>query len=327
VSRSLAARLLSGIRARLGAVVTRASDAWRHRPAPGRLAAFIFAALLVAAGAGGIGFQAALPSLLPTSLDWDAVGLLLERDARPGDALVTSPDWVERARQVAPRRVRVLALPRGTTPAPAALEGVRRVWLLSLASAPGFSWQPELDLLARSAAPDPPVGVGRIRVARFELSHPDLPLAALDDRLAEATVTLGDLACTPERAGFRCAGERSEASVSRALVEVNGFARPCLLARLRGDSAPVRITFPRVPVGRALRGNAGLAETDVTEDTPVTVAVRVDDQEAGAFQLEGGGWPSFRVDTTRWAGERHTVSMEVVVPPDQAVCLQAVTLP
>ncbi len=247
--------------------------------------------------------------------------------------MITSPAWAERIRQVAPRGMKVLAAPRL---APAALEGVRRVWLVSLPGAPGFSWQPELDLLARSAAPDASLPLGKLRVARFELSHPDLPLAALEDRLAGATVTLGGRACAAERGAFRCAGDRTRATVGHGVVEVGGLPRPCLLVRVSGEAAPVRVSLPGVPVGRALRGNAGLVEPSgepsgapsaAPAGAPLTVSVRVDGEEAAAVQLEGGAWPGFQVDTSRWAGERHAVSLEVVVPADRALCVQAVTLP
>lgn len=249
---------------------------------------------------------------------------MLERDARPGDAVLTSPAWAERIRAVAPRGVRVLAQPRFT---PAELEGVRRVWLVSLPRAPGFSWGPEVDLLSRSSSPEPPLPLGRLELARFEITHPDLPLASLTDRLSTATAEVGGRPCAAEEAGFRCAGGRAEVSVERGVLEVNGLPRPCLLARAVGDTAPVSLTFPAVPIGRVLRGSAGLVPAAEGASTPITVVVRVDDQEAAAVQLDAAGWPEFGVDTARWAGERHAVRLDLVAPEEQALCLQAVTLP
>jgi hypothetical protein len=325
VTPGLPARILGAAGRRLAGAAQGTGRAWARRPTARRLAALALAAALVAFSAGGLAFQAALPSLLPSALDWRATAVLIERDGRPGDALIASPAWAERLRMVAPRRLRVLALPRFT---PADLEGVRRVWLVSLTAAPGFSWQPELDLLARSAVPDPPLPVGRIQIARYELAHPDLPLATLAERLSGATATLGGQPCAAERGGLRCTGARSQAELTSGVVEVNGLPRPCLLVKMTGEAAPVRVTFPGVPVGRAVRGNAGLASEGQAEASlPLTVAVRVDGEETAAVQLEGAAWPTFRVDTARWAGERHTLSLEVVVPGDRAICLQAVTLP
>jgi len=309
---------------------------WARRPASGRFAAGVFAGALVLAGAMGLGFQAALPSLLPSRLDWRATNALLERDARPGDALVVSPAWAERVRVIAPRGLKVLASSRPASQAApfgaagADLEGVRRVWLVSLTGAPGFSWAPELELIARSAAPEPSQRVGELQITRYELSHPDLPLATLGDRLAGASVELGGAPCAAEGPRFRCAAARSEAEVESAVVEVNGLPRPCLLVKVAGEAAPIRITFPAVRVGRSLRGNAGVAALpagEAGESLPLTIAVRVAGEDAAAVQVEGAGWPTYQVDTGRWAGERHPVSLELVAPGDRAICLQAVTLP
>jgi len=321
---------------RLAAARAVAGRAWARRPAGGRFAAGVFAAAVVLAGGMGLGFQAALPSLLPSRLDWRATTALLERDVRRGDALVVSPAWAERVRMIAPRGLRVLASSRPASDAApfgaaaTELEGVRRVWLVSLSGAPGFSWAPELELLARSAAPEPPLRVGELQITRFELSHPDLPLATLGDAFAGARVELGGAPCAADGPRFRCAASRSEVEVESAVVDVQGVPRPCLLVKVAGEAAPIRITFPAVRVGRSLRGNAGLAaapEGDAVGSLPLTIAVRVAGEEAAAVQVEGAGWPTYRVDTGRWAGERHPVSLELVAPADRAVCLQAVTLP
>jgi hypothetical protein len=226
---------------------------------------------------------------------------------------------------LAPPGLRVLAQPRFE---PAQIEGVRRVWLLSLRGAPGFSWQPEIDLLAHSVAPDPPLAVGRLELARHEITHPDLPLASLTGRLAGATVSLGGRPCTEERGGFRCAAERAQATLESAVVEVNGLPRACLVARASGDAAPVSLSFPGVPVGRVLRGSVGIVPASQEAiSVPLTLAVRIDGEDAAAVQLDGAGWPGFQVDTGRWAGQKHTVVLELVVPEERALCLQAVTLP
>jgi hypothetical protein len=211
--------------------------------------------------------------------------------------------------------------------APADIEGVRRVWLVSLSRAPGFSWQPEIDLLARSSAPDPPLAVGRLEVARFEIAHPDLPLASLAERLPSASVSMGGQPCAEEGGAFRCSAERAQAWLENGVVEANGLTRSCLLARATGGAAQVRATFTGVPVGRVLRGSVGTLPADGSTSIPLTVVVRIDGEEAAAVELDGAGWPPFRVDTGRWAGEKHSVVLELVVPEDRSLCLQAVTLP
>ncbi len=296
-----------------------------RRAGAARLAAAALALSLLLLGAGGLAFQLALPSLLPTRLDWEAATALLERDGRPGDAVLTSPVWAERIRMMAPRDLRVLVQPRF---APADIEGVRRIWLVSLPRAPGFSWQPEVDLLGRSSAPDPPLAVGRLEIGRFDIAHPDLPLVSLAERLAAATVTMGGQPCAADGAGFRCSSERAQLALENGVVEANGLPRSCLVARASGGAAQVLATFAGIPVGRVLRGSVGtLPPGGESASIPLTVVVRIDGEEAAAVELDGAGWPTFRVDTGRWAGEKHSVGLELVVPENRELCLQAVTLP
>jgi hypothetical protein len=290
-----------------------------------RLLAFGFALALLLLGAGGLAFQLALPSLLPGPLEWEAVEALLERDARPGDAVLTSPAWAERIRMLAPRGVRVLIRPRFD---PSSLEGVRRIWLVSLPRAPGFSWQPEVELLAHASAPDPPLAVGRLEISRYELAHPDLPLASLPERLPNASVSAGGLPCPAQGGVFRCGAGDAQASLESAVLEVDGVPRSCLVARGSGSAAQVLATFGAVPLGRVLRGNVGALPAGGDQaPLPLTVVVRVDGEEAAAVELDAAGWPTFRADTARWAGGKHAVGIALVVPENRSLCLQVVTLP
>jgi hypothetical protein len=295
-----------------------------RRPGSNRLAAALFILALLLLGSGSLAFQLALPRILPSALDWEAAGALLERDARPGDAVAVAPFWAERARTEAPLRMPVLAQRRLTS---SDLEGVRRIWLLSLPRAPGFTWQAELDLVPLASAAEPPQALGRLEVTRYELSHPAMPLARLGERLGEASVRMGDRACASGRDGFRCTAGEAQASVEGAVVEVDGLPRSCMVARASGDAAPITIAFPAMALGRELRGNAGLLPGAGGTEVPVTLAVRVDGEEAGAVELDGAGWPSFRVDTGRWAGQRRPIALELGVPEGRALCLQAVTMP
>jgi hypothetical protein len=111
------------------------------------------------------------------------------------------------------------------------------------------------------------------------------------------------------------------------VVEANGLPRSCLVARASGGAAQVRATFGGVPVGRVLRGNVGALSPGAAASIPLTVVVRVDGEEASAVELDGAGWPTFRVDTGRWAGEKHALAIELVVPENRSLCVQAVTLP
>jgi len=289
-----------------------------------RLLALGLAGSLAVLGIGGVAFQLALPLLLPSALDWRAAGVLLERQAQPGDAAASSPAWAERLRLVAPPRLRVLGGPRFSH---AELEGVRRVWLVSLPSAPGFSWKPELELIARATPTDPPLAVGRLEIAHYEVSHPDLVLASLPDELARATIDLGGTPCTEAHGVFRCTGGRATASVEAGVIDVEGLPRQCLVAHAWGEATPLTLTFPAVALGRVLGGSAGLLPRGSAQTAPLTLTLRIDGEEAGSVELDGAAWPSFHLDTGRWAGQEHSVALEVVIPEDRTLCLQAVTQP
>lgn len=308
-------------RAVLRGWAARAARAWAERPPGPRLAAMAFVCGAGLAGALALLAQARLPGRLPSPRDWEAVRALVARDARPGDAAVLSPPWAERARALLPSSVPVLARDRWEGED---LLGVRRVWLLSLPRAPGFSWDPELDLLGRAARTAPAERVGAFEVSLLELAYPAIPYAFLPDRLAGARVAVGDAPCAADGAGgFRC--DAPAARVARGVREVAGAPRPCLVAELPAGS-PLALAFPAVRVGRVVRGHAGAAGGGAL--APVRVAVVVDGEEAGAAEVVGDGFVPFQIDTTRFAGVPREVSLVVTSPsPPPALCLDAVSLP
>lgn len=296
---------------------------WERRPPGPRAIAMIFALALAAAGVAGLSFVAGLRHRLPAPLDWEALSILLDREARPGDALTTSPAWAERARLAAPARVAVLT-GRGRVTEP--LPGVRRVWLVSLPDAPGFGWAAEEALLRRGARTEPPVTLGGLELSRFRLGNPDLPLAFVPDGLAGATALLGDAPC-PTAAPLRCPTPGGGAiEVRRTVRELEGGPRPCLLVSgpTRG---PLSLTFPSVPLGRELHGHVGRigAPSPGAAPGPIRIAARVGDEELGSAELAGGGWPSFRLDTSRLAGQPRDLTLVIDAPT--AVCLDALSLP
>ncbi|HEY6001909.1 MAG TPA: hypothetical protein VIV57_03480, partial [Anaeromyxobacter sp.] len=154
---------------------------WAARPGVGRATAIAFALGTALSGAASLGAQIRLPARLPASRDWAALRALVDREARPGDAVVLSPAWAERAREVLPASLPVLAARRY---AGEDLFGVRRAWLVTLPRAPGFTWDAEEDLLQRGALSGRAARLGALEVARLEIAFPVLPLAFLPDRLA-----------------------------------------------------------------------------------------------------------------------------------------------
>jgi len=313
-------RELDLLRATLHGWGAAAKRAWRGRPPAPRAWAMVFGAGAVATGVAAILAQAGLPGRLPSAQDWAAVRALVERDARPGDAVAVCPPWAERVRELLPTSVPVLARTRF---AGEDLAGVRRVWLLSVPAAPGFSWDAELDLLERATRSAPAETIGALAVSRLDVSFPTLPLAFLPDRLGGAEVTLGAAPCAPDGAGgFRCGGV--PARVARDVREVGGAPRPCLVAVLGGD-APLTLTFPSVRAGRLVRGHAGAPGGALA--APLRVAVILDGEEAGAAEVSGGGFVPFQIDTTRFAGAPRTLSLVLTTPASGAeICLDAATL-
>jgi hypothetical protein len=299
-----------------------AARAWRLRPPAPRLAAIAFACGAGLVGAGAVVAQARLAGRLPSARDWDAVRALVERDARPGDAVILSPPWADRAREVLPSTAPVLARARWTGED---LVGVRRIWLLSIPRAPGFSWEPELDLLERASRQTPAERVGAFEVSLLDLAYPTVPLAFLPDRLATAQVTLGGTPCAADASGNARCDVPAAARVTREVREIAGAPRPCLVATFP-SGAPLELAFPPVRIGRVVRGHVGgLGGAPVA---PLRIAVVLDDEEAGSAEVAGGGFLPFQIDTTRFAGQPRKVSLVLTTPAASAeLCLDAVTLP
>lgn len=340
VATRIAAGAAAGARAagrRAGrALADAARWAWARRPSRARTAAGLAALAIAALSLGAMSFQGGLAGRLPDALDWRAAAALLDRDARPGDAVVLAPAWAERARAVLPARVPVLALPRVRGED---LLGVRRVWLLSAPDAPGFAWDADVDLLERASRSEGPERLGALDVTRYDLASPALPLAYLPDRLASADVTVGDAVCAADASGtIRCPGPAA-VTVAREVRDVDGIARPCLVASPNPEvGAPLSIAFSEVPMGRAIRVHAAAL---AAPEAPLRLAVQVDGEEVGAAELSArGGWSPLQIDTTRHAGRARTVALvltgglgkigarpapaAVRAPP---VCLDAATLP
>ncbi len=276
---------------------------WARRPPVPRAAALAFVLGAAACGTLAVAAQARLPGRLPSRPDWIALRTLLEREARPGDAVVLSPHWAERAREVLPTSVPVLAQ---RTYAGDDLLGVRRLWLVSIPEAPGFSFDAERELLERTGRAEPASRVGAFEVARREVAFPVLPLAFLPDRLAAAELAQGE--------------------VVREVREVAGTPRPCLVLR-PGGGEPLEVDFAAVRIGRVVRGHVGATEAAALA-APVRVAVVVEGDEAGAAEVAGAGFVPFQVDTARFAGHVRPLSLVLTSPGTPAeVCLDAVTLP
>lgn len=298
---------------------------WTHRPPAQRAAALLFVASVAAASAWAILAQARLPARLPSPLDWAAARALIERDARPGDAVALSPPWAERAREVLPASVPVLAEARY---AGEDLVGVRRLWLLSMPEAPRFAWDVEVDLIERAGHSEAPARLGAIEVTRYDLAFPTLPFAFLPDRVGRAVVRLGETPCPPDPAGrFVC--REGAAQVARTVREVAGVPRPCLSASAPAPLVePLVVTFAPMRIGRTLQGHVGPVGAQAAAGaSPVRIGVQLEGEEVGAAEIAAPAWAPFRIDMTRSAGQTLPLSLVLTSPSQLDVCLDAMVLP
>jgi hypothetical protein len=333
----LARRCFAGLRSEIRAAGDRGTAAARRAalaargllwPPSRRHWAGLFAAGIVALGIHGWWFHATLAGRLPSILDWRAAAAVLGRDARPGDAVALEPWWAERAREVLPAWLPVMAFPRL---AGEDLVGVRRVWLLALPGAPRHRADLGGDLAARAAAVSGPQRLGGLELTRYDVRSPTLPLAFLPDRLASATVSVGDRPCARDaRGAFRCPAPPFVV-VAREVREVSYLPRPCLYAH-PSPGAPLTLSFPGVPLGRALRGHTGIVgEAAWAGKSAVRLSVKIDGHDEGFTEEPPAqpGWHPFEVDTARHAGRSVTVTF-VVTAPDvtrRHFCFDAYVLP
>lgn len=319
-------------------------EVWKGRirgllfPPRPELGAFLFAAALGALGAYGLWFSFTLPGRFPSRIDWRAAAALVARDAQPGDAVALSPPWAERAREVLPERLPLrpdLPLPILAFPSYAAedLPGIRRVWLVSLPRAPGAASRIARELADRSSSVDGPQPLGGIEVTRYELREPERPLYVFPEQLASASVQVGDSACAPDaRGGVRCPG-RGAPVVARETREIDFLPRTCIRVSPSGDPGrPLTLVFPDVPLGRTLRGHAGIAgSAGLGSAVPVRLRVSVNGEGLGEWEEapRASGWRRFELDTSKYAGRRLQVSFEVTAAkaPRFAFCFDAATLP
>jgi hypothetical protein len=269
--------------------------AWSARPTGARAGAILLALVLAGGGLAALLARLDLAGRLPSPLDWRAAGALLRRDARAGDAVVVAPAWLERAREVAPPGLPVLA--------PARLEeerlpAIRRVWLVS-ASGLLHGPSPQAQELARRASATDVRRLGALEVARYDLGSPLQPLAALADR-------------APPQVPVR-------------QLDAGGVPRRCLLLEPQPEQ-PVTVPFGAIQLGRTLAGHALLLSG--AGSAPARIAFRVDDEEVGALLLGGPGWRPFELDTSRHAPGAHAVSVMVSGSGSTGpLCLEALALP
>jgi hypothetical protein len=158
------------------------------------------------------------------------------------------------------------------------------------------------------------LAVGQATLTRYDLRSPLLPLASLADRLGSASV------------------QAPAGRVTRETREVDLLPRTCIVATFPGPRAePATLTFPGVPVGRALRGHVGLVGDVSAGAPPVSLRVKVDGLEVGRAEATAArpGWSLFQIDTGRISGPSREVTLEIVPsgPLPRGVCIDLGSVP
>lgn len=294
-----------------------------------RLLAGLFAAGVVALGLYGLAFLATLSRRLPSASDWRQVAAALARESREGDAVALAPWWAERARAFLPHQVPLLAFPRL---AGELLPGVRRVWVIALPRAPGGAGDVERDLAARGRRAGAERRFGALSLARYDLAAPALPLFTASARLATASATLAGAPCRRDAGGtLRCQAPGAPHIVA-AVREVAYLPRRCLVVGPLSGPAPLALSFPDVPLGRALEVFTGIVGESAFGGTePVAIAIALGGKAVATAEERPkvAGWHRTTIDTAARAGR--TAALEVTVrsgePGPRQLCLEAYALP
>lgn len=146
------------------------------------------AAVLVAVGLYCLVFQVRLPGELPTEADYQAVQAVLAGEAKPGDAVLLYPWWIERARLYAPEGLPVVGYQGSDLDS---LERHRRVWVLAQPNLPRASWDRFLAGFSPGRTPlGPPRDFGNLRLQLFENGRFRAPIDSAAAAVARLQVYL-----------------------------------------------------------------------------------------------------------------------------------------
>lgn len=278
--------------------------------------------MLTLVALGCLVFQLWLPSTHVAEADYQAVGATLEREGQPGDAVLLSPWWTERARLYLPERFAVVGY-QGSDHAD--LETHPRVWVLA---------QPELPRTGVSAfmaafspartpvGPDRRFGSLSLRLFTNGRARPVvLDGAAL---LAQAQVYLEQLDGTRQACGWNGRGMQCPNGHTLAVEwhEVHFEPLRCLHLEAPAGSAKLVVEFPATPgvdqvlvragyVWEKQAWHQGLSASDVglEVDGAVTVANLPAGVEQPASRLEARGGTRIRV----WLSAPNPNAREVCV--------------
>ncbi len=155
------------------------------------------------------------------------------------------------------------------------------------------------------------VGLGAYRIAK---GGAGLEEGSLAGRLGAAQVSQAGRPCRERRNNrWYCSG-RSWNYVGPTAEKFNGAYLPCVWAH-PVDEGPLTIRFPKLKLGRALKGGHGIADGAVegfAGGAPVTLEVEIDGRRVESLTRPNEkGWAGFRVDTPEWNGKEASLSLTV----------------
>ena len=220
---------------------------------------------------------------------WRAAAAQVRAGYRPGDLIVFAPDWID---PVGRMQLGDLIPIEAAARMDAARYG--RIWELAIRGARS----PDVAGLTPALAADH----GGVAVRRYERA-PAIVVGDVVERLATATSD----------------GPRP----TLELTEV-GFAPHRCLQISPAPGAPVRIAFPRLPLGRELVGYVGIADVFTRRD--VRSPGRLDVEIAGRIVASAtagvdDGWVRFAAPTS--PGPADVVFIARATDPNRRICFAA----
>jgi hypothetical protein len=155
------------------------------------------------------------------------------------------------------------------------------------------------------------VALGAYRIAK---GGAGLEEGSLASRLGSAEVSQAGRPCRERKSGrWYCTG-RSWNYVGPTAEKFNGAYLPCIWAH-PVDEGPLTIRFPKLRLGRALKGGHGIADGAVegfVGGAPVTLDVQIDGRRVESLTRPNEkGWAGFRVATPEWSGKEAELTLSV----------------
>jgi hypothetical protein len=244
------------------------------------------------------------PLRAPTDRDWRAAAAAVRAGFRPGDLIVTAPEWADP----------LLRLHLGdliSIPVAGRLDAARfgRIWEISQRGARAPETEGSRVMQSRRQ--------GALTLRRYERPAAQVSFDFVAEwshasvsRVAGGQVNL----CYRVSDRFECPDLPAQ-SLKPELLEIDTSPHFALATALTGHATTV-VEFDRVPLGRELAVGTGLHNVWLRKSGRGTVSLRVLVQGHELGRIEAGsftGWTVRKFDTSALAGQSQSVRFEVTV--------------